>query len=143
MVATTRQQFCGDTLNIFGREDQNFQWSIAYSYYSSHLAQKDIIWASRIAHGGCVPEVFDCKEVLVAWCVEKYLTSQRIIRLQGHSPISLSPQFFWNMLKLPKLTLTLKGEECGDFLKKHNNGLDLLPEYLENLASIPEDITMI
>jgi hypothetical protein len=28
-------------------------------------------------------------------------------------------------------------------LKKHNNGLNLLPEYLENDASVPEDITRI
>jgi hypothetical protein len=74
MATTTRQQLCGDTLNIFGREDQNFQWSRAYSYYSSPPAQKDIIWASGIARAGCVPEVFDCKE-LVAWCVEKYMLS--------------------------------------------------------------------
>jgi hypothetical protein len=38
MAATTRQQFCEDTLNIFGREDRNFQWSRAYSYYSSPFA---------------------------------------------------------------------------------------------------------
>jgi hypothetical protein len=142
MAASTRQQFCGDTLNIFGREDQNFQWSRAYSYYSSPPAQKDVIWASGIARVGCVPEVFDCKE-LVAWCVEKYVPSQRIIQLQDHSLISLSPQVFRKMLKLPEPTLTFKGEDCRDFLKKHNNGLDLLPEYLENPASIPEDITRI
>jgi hypothetical protein len=75
METTTRQQLCGDTLNIFGREDQNFQWSRAYSYYSSPPAQKDVIWTSGIARAGCVPEVFDCKE-LVAWCVEKYVSSQ-------------------------------------------------------------------
>jgi hypothetical protein len=28
-------------------------------------------------------------------------------------------------------------------LKKHNNGLDLLPEYLENLASVLADIAII
>jgi hypothetical protein len=70
MATTSRQQFFGDTLNIFGREDQNFQWSRAYSYYSSSPAQKDVMWASESTHAGCVPEVFDCKE-LVAWCMEK------------------------------------------------------------------------
>jgi hypothetical protein len=70
-------------------------------------------------------------------------TNQRIIQLQGHSPISLSPQVFRKMLKLPEPTLTFKGEDCREFLKKHNNGLDLLPEYLENLASVPADITRI
>jgi hypothetical protein len=45
------------------------------------------------------------------------------------------------MLKLPEPTLTFKGEDCRDFLKKHDNGLDLLPEFLENPMAIPEDIT--
>jgi hypothetical protein len=140
MAATTRQQFCRDTLNIFGHEDQNFQWSRAYSYYSSPSAQKEVIWTSEIARAGCVPEVFDCKE-LVSWCTEKYIPSQWIIQLQDHSPISLSPQVFRKMLKLPEPTLTFKGEDCRDFLKKHDNDLDLLPEFLENPMAIPEDIT--
>jgi hypothetical protein len=78
MEESTRQQFCGDTLNIFGHEDQNFQWSIAYSYYSSPPAQKHVIWVSGISRVGCVYEVFYCKE-LIAWCVDKYVLSQRII----------------------------------------------------------------
>ena len=45
------------------------------------------------------------------------------------------------MLKLLKLTLTFKGEDCRDFLKKHDNGMDLLPEFLENPMTIHEDIT--
>jgi hypothetical protein len=61
MEASTRQHFCGDTLNIFGHEDQKFQWSIEYSYYSSPPAQKDIIWESRIARAGCVLDVFEYK----------------------------------------------------------------------------------
>jgi hypothetical protein len=142
MATTTRQHFCGDTLNIFGCEDQTFQCSRAYSYYSSPPAKKEVIWTSRIVRAGCVPEVFDCKE-LVAWCIEKYVPSQQIIQLQAHSPISLSPQVFWKMLKLPKPTLTFKGEDCNDFLERHDNGLDLLPKFLENPATIPEDITEI
>jgi hypothetical protein len=43
MEAATRHQFYRDTLNIFGREDQNFQWSRAYSYYSCPFAQKEVI----------------------------------------------------------------------------------------------------
>jgi hypothetical protein len=116
MATNTRQKFCGNTLNIFGHEDQNFQWSRAYSYYSSPPAQKDVISTSEIAHAGCVPEVFDCKE-LVAWCIEKYVSSQRIIQIQDHSPISLSPQVFCKMLKVPEPTLTFKGEDCRDFLR--------------------------
>jgi hypothetical protein len=124
------------------RQDQNFQWSRAYSYYSSPLTQKDVIWVSGIARARCVPEVFYCKEC-VAWCEEKYMPIQRIIQLRVHSSISLSPQVFHKMLKLPEPMLTFKGEDCRYFLKKHNNGLDLLPEYLENHASISKDITTI
>jgi hypothetical protein len=40
------------------------------------------------------------------------------------------------MLKLPEPTLTFKGEEARDFLKKINNGLDLLQEYLEDPAAM-------
>jgi hypothetical protein len=61
MPAAARQKFCGDTLNIFGREDLKFQWSRAYSYYSSPPTQKDIILASGIARVECVPKFFDCK----------------------------------------------------------------------------------
>jgi hypothetical protein len=140
MAAISRQQFCGDTLNIFGRKDQNFQWSRTYSYYSSPSAQKEVIWTSRIVRAGCVPEFFDCKE-FVAWCTEKYIPSQRMIPLHDHSPVVLSSQVFCKMLKLPESTLTFKGEDCMDFLKKHDNGLDILPEFLENPVAIPEDIT--
>jgi hypothetical protein len=99
-----------------------------------------VIWTSRIACAGYVPEVFDCKE-RVSLCVEKYIPNQWIIQLQDHSPVSLSPQVFRKSLKLPKPTLTFKREDCGDLLKKHENDLDLFPEFLENLTSIPEDIT--
>jgi hypothetical protein len=47
------------------------------------------------------------------------------------------------MLKLPEPTLTFKGEDCRIFLKKHDNVLDLFPEFLENLATVPKDITRI
>jgi hypothetical protein len=44
------------------------------------------------------------------------------------------------MLRLPEPMLTFQGEDCREFLKNHDNGLDLLPEFLENLAAILEDI---
>ena len=91
------QQFCGDTINIFGHQDQNLHWSKTYFYYSSCSSQNEVIWTSGIARLGCVPEVFDCKEV-VSWCTKKYIPSQRIIPLRDHSPVSLSPQLFREML---------------------------------------------
>jgi hypothetical protein len=47
------------------------------------------------------------------------------------------------MLKLPEPTLTFIREGCRYFLNKHDNGLDLLPQFLENLAVFPEDMTRI
>jgi len=135
-----RQHLCGDTLNIFRHEDQSFQWSKAYYYYSSPSTQKEVIWTSGIARAGCVPEFFDYKE-LVTCCNENYIPNQRIIQLQNHSRVSLSPQVFWKMLRLPETTLTCKGEDGREFLKKHDNGLDLLPKFLEDPTSVPEDIT--
>jgi hypothetical protein len=66
-----------------------------------------------------------------------------MIPLQDNSPIILSPQVFRKMLKLPNPTLTFKVEDCRDFLKKHDNGLDILPEFLENPTTIPEYITIL
>jgi hypothetical protein len=127
-------------LNIFGREDQSFQWSKAYSYYSSPSVEKEVIWTYGITRTGCVSKVFDCKE-LVAWCVERYIPSQRIIQLWDHSPIYLSPQIFRKMLRLPEPTLTFKGQDCKELLKKHENGLDLSLEFLEKPTTVLEDIT--
>ena len=124
----------------FWMRRHNFQCSRAYSYYSSPSAQKEVIWTSKISCAGCVPEVFYCKE-LVFWCAEKYIPIWQIIQLQNHSPISLSPQVFYKILKLLDPTLTFKGEDCMDFLRNHDNGLDLLPKFLENLTAILEDIS--
>jgi hypothetical protein len=94
---------------------------------------------SKIVRTGYLPKVFDYKE-LVTWCTERYIPSQMIIQLWDHSPISLSPQIFLNILILPEPMLNFKGEDSKGFLKKHENGLDLLHEFLENLAVVPEDI---
>jgi hypothetical protein len=139
-MASARHQFCGDTVNIFGHENQNFHWSRAFSYYSTSVIENQVIWTSGIAHAGCVPEVFDCKD-LVSWCTDKFIAEKRIIPLHDRSFVSLSPQVFCQMLKLPKPTLTFKGEDCKQFLAKHNNGLDLLPHFLENPNLVPKDIT--
>jgi hypothetical protein len=86
----------------------------------SPSTQNEVIWTSGIARAGCVPEVFDCKEV-VSWCAERPISSQRIIPLRNHSLVSLSPQVFHKMLRLSQPTLTFRGEDCKEFLKKHDN----------------------
>jgi hypothetical protein len=116
-MASARQQLCGDTVNIFRHEDQNFQWSREYSYYSSPATQNEVIWTSGIAHAGCVPEVFDCKE-LVSWCADKFISDKIIIPLRDRSSVSLSPQVFHQMLRLSEPTLTFKGEDSKQFLEK-------------------------
>jgi hypothetical protein len=139
-MASAPQQFYGDTVNIFECEDHNFHWSRAFSYYSTSVAENQVIWTSRIAHAGCVPEVFDCKD-LVSWCSNKFIVEKRIIPLQDRSFVSLSPQAFHQMLKLSEPTLTFRGEDYKQFLAKHNNGLDLLPLFLESPNLVLEDIT--
>ena len=126
--------------NMFAHKDQNFQWSRAYFYYSSHSAQNEVIWTFVISRAGCIPEVFDCKEV-VSWCVEKHIPSQRIIPLHDHSLVFLSPQVFRKMLKLQEPTLTFKGQDCKQFLEKHDNGLEILTDFLEDSTKFPKDIT--
>jgi len=91
--------FCGDKLNTTGREDQQFQWSRAYKYYNSLPSaekKKNLIWSSGIALEGCVLEVTDMKEI-IQWCTKKIVSKQRIIQMQGHQPISLSPSTFSKM----------------------------------------------
>jgi hypothetical protein len=39
-MEAVRQQFCPDTVNTFGHDDQNFWWSNTYYYYSSPSALK-------------------------------------------------------------------------------------------------------
>jgi hypothetical protein len=47
------------------------------------------------------------------------------------------------MLKLLELNLVYKGEEARNFLKRKNNGIKLLQEYLHDPASMPKDISRI
>jgi hypothetical protein len=44
------------------------------------------------------------------------------------------------MLILSEPTLTFRGEDYKEFLRKHDNGLNLLPDFLEDPMTIPEDI---
>jgi hypothetical protein len=138
-----KQQFCGDTLNLFAREDQNYHWSRSYWYYSSLLGKENNkVWTSGIVLAGCVPEVFECKDILT-WCIDKFIQNRRVITLQSSSPISLVPSIFREMLKLPEPNMVYKGEEARNFLKRKNNGIELLQEYLHDPASMPEDISRI
>ena len=66
-----------------------------------------------------------------------------MIQIQYHSPISLSPQLFCKMSRLPDPTLTFKGKYSRYFLKKNDNDLDILPKFLENHVVIPEDIKIL
>jgi hypothetical protein len=45
------------------------------------------------------------------------------------------------MLRLSKPTLTFRGQDCKQFLEKHDNGLEILVEFLEDQTIVPEDIT--
>jgi hypothetical protein len=145
MTTRRREQLCGDSINSFGREYHRFQWSRAYKYYSSlqPLERKsNQIWTSEITSVGCVPEVFDYKE-LILWCIDKFDKNQRIIQLQGESLISLTPSIFKRTFKITKPTMTFKGDKAKDLLKAINGGLEILQEYLEDPLLMPEDLLAI
>ena len=72
---------------------------------------------------------------------QKYISIQIIIPLRNHSLVSLPPRVFHKMLRLPEPTFTFRGQECKQFLEKHDNGLDILPKFLEDPTIVPEDIT--
>jgi len=47
------------------------------------------------------------------------------------------------MLNLPDPTITFKGEEAIKFLKEMDYGLELLHEYLEDIATMSKDLLKI
>jgi hypothetical protein len=47
------------------------------------------------------------------------------------------------MLKLPEPNLVYKEERARNFLKRKNNGLELLQEYFHDPTTMPEDISRI
>jgi hypothetical protein len=100
------------------------------------------VWTSRIALTDCVPKVHNFKE-LISWRIDKFDKNQRIIQLQGESPISLAPSIFKRMLRIPEPTMTFKGDEAKEFLKERNGILNLLREYLQYPIVIPEDLSSI
>jgi hypothetical protein len=60
--------------------------------------------------------------------------------LRDLSHVSLSPQVFRKMLRLSEPTLTSRGEDYKEFLKNHDNELDILPKFLEDPMTVPKDI---
>jgi hypothetical protein len=100
------------------------------------------VWTSGIALVGCVPEVFECKDIATP-CVDKLVQNRRTIPLQSESSVSLAPSVFKNMLILSQLNLVYKGEEARNFLKSKNNGIELLKEYLQDIASMSKDLSRI
>jgi hypothetical protein len=68
-----KQQFYGDTLNLFTQEDQNYHWLRFHWYYATFPKRdRKKIWTSRITLVGCVQEYFDYK-VIVTCCVDKFV----------------------------------------------------------------------
>jgi hypothetical protein len=62
---------------------------------------------------------------------------KRIIKLNGCSPISLSPGSFSEILKLLKPTTNFKAEQAKDFIKAKNGGRDLLPQCFKDPTIVP------
>jgi hypothetical protein len=68
MLSKRKEPYCGDTTNTLGREDREFQWPEAYKWYS-RLSLEDKssnkVWTSGITQAGCMPKVFDFKELVL------------------------------------------------------------------------------
>jgi hypothetical protein len=113
-------------------------------YFSLSPLERNLnqVWTSRISLTDCVPKVHNFKE-LISWRIDKFDKNQRIIPLQGESPISLAPSIFKRMLRIPEPTMTFKGDEAKEFLKERNGILNLLHEYLQYPIVIPEDLSSI
>jgi hypothetical protein len=144
-MARRRERFCGDTLNTFVQEDPQNHWPKIYRSYASLPSEKrnfNNIWTSGIVRARCVPEVFDTK-YLVIWCTDNFEKDQRIIKMNGFSPISLAPPNFSQMLKLPNPTTIFKVEEDKNSIKAKNGGRDVLPQCLEDSMTIPKDLLAI
>jgi len=138
-----KQQFCGDTLNLFAKEDQNYHRCRSYWYYSNLFGKENNkVCTSRIVLIGCVLEVFECKDIF-AWCIDKFIENIRDIPLQRSSPISLTPSIFREMLKFLEPNLVYKGKESRNIIKRKTNGIELLQEYLHDPTSMLEDISRI
>jgi hypothetical protein len=57
--------------------------------------------------------------------------------------VPLASSIFRDILKLLEPNLVYKGEEAKNFVKRKNNGIKLLQEYLQDSALISEDISKI
>jgi hypothetical protein len=89
-------------------------------------------------------DVFPKFSIAKTWslvCADNFIQNQREILLHNRSHISLAPSNFRNMSKLPEPTITFKRDEAISFIKVKNNELELLQENLEDLSTIPEDIS--
>jgi len=114
-----REQLCGDTLNLFGKEDHRFQWLRYYWYYSSlpfPERNENRLWASGTALSVCVPEVFYYREI-VSWCADKFDQSQRVIQLQGQSPVPFISISFQNNVEASRANNHIQRRQGQTFLE--------------------------
>lgn len=93
-----KEPFCADTLNSLAKNDREFHWSRAYSWYLD-LITKDVstkhLRTTSLAKVGCMLEVFHVLD-FVSWCAERFNASRRVIQV-GETivqPISLDPLVF-------------------------------------------------
>jgi hypothetical protein len=74
---------------------------------------------------------------IVQWCVDKFVSEQRIIQMQGHQPIYLSPSTFSKIIRLSAPTMRFKSQKDDEFMKQHKGGNKLLRNYLEDPTCNP------
>jgi hypothetical protein len=69
---------------------------------SSEEKKNDKLWTTGPVNDGCVPEVFDFKE-LITWCARRFDPRTRMIKVitKTKNPMVLTPKMFNKMLPLP------------------------------------------
>jgi hypothetical protein len=97
-----KEPFCGDIVNSLMCQDKDFHWSVAYQWFLSLTPEqklKNKIWMTGLVNVGCMPEVFDFRE-LVSWCACRFDSKSRTIRVavEGKNPSLLTPKVFKRML---------------------------------------------
>jgi hypothetical protein len=85
------EPFCSDTVNSLAKENKNFHWSTSYEWFLSKTVEEkktDKLWITGLVNVGCVPVVFDCKE-LISWCAQRFDSRTRMIKLttKGKNPV--------------------------------------------------------
>jgi hypothetical protein len=111
---------------------------------SAEEKKTDKLWTTGLVNVGCVPDIFDCKE-LVSWCARRFDCRTRMIKVttKGKNPVLLTPKVFNKMLCLPTTNKPFKLAEADTFLASQAGGANILREFLLPSANMSSDLSTI